>query len=70
MEISSSLSGDMDRIKHAFSGHDAEMKVTPEIEGHVRDRFYELFGNYRNYSLKIREEVKKYFLCRYRHNGW
>ncbi len=36
------LSGDMERIKSAFSGQGAERKVTPEIEDYVRDRFHEL----------------------------
>ena len=55
------LSGDMDVMKRAFSGQGAERKVTPGIEGYVRDRFNELYGYCRNYSQKIREEVKKYF---------
>ena len=55
------LSGDMDRIKRAFSGQGAEKKVTAQIESYVRDRFHELYGICFNYSQKIREEVKKYF---------
>ena len=55
------LSGDMDRIKRAFSGQGAGRKITPEIESYVRDRFHELYGLYRNYSQQIREEVQKYF---------
>jgi len=55
------LSGDMDAIRRAFSGQGAERKVTPEIEGYVRDRFHELYEYCRNYNQMIREEVKKYF---------
>ncbi len=55
------LSGDMERIRSAFSGQGAERKVTPEIEDYVRDRFHELYGHNRNYNQMIREEVKKYF---------
>jgi len=55
------LSGDMERIKRAFSGQGAERKVTPEIEDYVRNRFHELYGDYRNYNQMIREEVKKHF---------
>jgi hypothetical protein len=55
------LSGDLDRIKRAFCGQGAERKMSPEIEGYVRDRFRELYGNCRDYSQKIRKEVEKYF---------
>jgi hypothetical protein len=37
-------SGDMERIRRAFSGQGAEKKITPEIESYVRDRFHDLYG--------------------------
>ena len=55
------LSGDMERIRRAFSGQGAERKVTPEIEDYVRNRFHELYGDYRNYNQMIQGEVKKHF---------
>ncbi|MBA7546791.1 hypothetical protein ES705_39190 [subsurface metagenome] len=55
------LSGDLDRIRRAFWGQGAVRKITAEIESYVRDRFHELYGNYRDYNQMIREEVKKYF---------
>ena len=55
------LSGDLDRIRRAFCGQGAERKITAEIERYVRDRFHELYGNYRDYNQMIREEEKKYF---------
>ena len=54
-------SGDMDRIRRAFSGQGAEKKISPEIERYVRDRFHDLCGEYRDYSKVIRAEVRKYF---------
>ena len=54
-------SGDMERIRMAFSGQGAEKKITPEIESYVRDRFHDLYGQCRQYNKVIREEVKKYF---------
>jgi len=54
-------SGDLDRIRDAFSGQGAARKVTPEIERYVRDRFRDLYGQCRDYSKVIRLEVAKYF---------
>ncbi len=54
-------SGDMDRIRDAFSGQGATRKVTPEIEGYVRDRFRDLHGHCRDYNKVIRSEVARYF---------
>jgi hypothetical protein len=54
-------SGDLDRIRDAFSGQGAARKVTPEIERYVRDRFRDLHGHCRNYSKMIRAEVERYF---------
>lgn len=54
-------SGDMDRIREALSGQGAARKVTPEIEGYVRDRFRDLYGQCRDYSNVIRAEVERYF---------
>ncbi len=54
-------SGDLDRIRDAFSGQGAARKVTPEIDRYVRDRFGDLHGQCRNYSKVIRLEVAKYF---------
>jgi len=54
-------SGDMERIRRAFSGQGAERKVTPEIANYVRDRFHDLHGQCREYSKVIRSEVSKYF---------
>ena len=55
------LSGDLNRIRRAFCGQGAVRKITAEIESYVRDRFHELYGNYRDYNQMIRAEVKKYF---------
>jgi len=54
-------SGDLDRIRDAFSGQGAARKVTPEIESYVRDRFRDLYGKCRDYSNVIRAEVERYF---------
>ena len=54
-------SGDMDRIRDAFSGQGAARKVTAEIESYVRDRFRDLHGHCRDYSKVIRSEVERYF---------
>jgi hypothetical protein len=54
-------SGEMERIRRAFSGQGAEKKITPEIESYVRDRFHDLYGQCRKYNKEIRAEVKKYF---------
>lgn len=54
-------SGDMDRIRDAFSGQGATRKVTPEIESYVRDRFRDLHEHYRDYNKVIRSEVERYF---------
>ena len=54
-------SGDMDRMRDAFSGQGAARKVTPEIESYVRDRFRDLYGQCRDYSHVIRAEVERYF---------
>ena len=54
-------SGDMERIRRAFSGQGAEKKITPEVESYVRDRFHDLYGQCREYNKVIRAEVKKYF---------
>jgi len=54
-------SGDLDRIRDAFSGQGAARKVTPEIEGYVRDRFRDLHGHCRDYNKMIRSEVERYF---------
>lgn len=54
-------SGDMERIRRAFSGQGAERKITPEIANYVRDRFHDLHGRCREYNKVIRSEVSKYF---------
>ncbi len=54
-------SGDMERIRRAFSGQGAEKKITPEIADYVRDRFHDLHGQCRDYNKVIRAEVSKYF---------
>ena len=54
-------SGDMERIRRAFSGQGAEKKITPEIADYVRDRFHDLHGQCRDYNKVIRAEVRKYF---------
>ena len=54
-------SGNLQRIREAFSGQGAARKITPEIEQYVRDRFHELYRECRHYSRQIRQEVKKYF---------
>jgi len=54
-------SGSLDRIRDAFSGQGATRKVTPEIEGYVRDRFRDLHGQSRDYNKVIRAEVERYF---------
>jgi len=54
-------SGDMNRIRDAFSGQGAARKVTPEMERYVRDRFRDLHGQCRDYSKVIRLEVARYF---------
>ncbi len=54
-------SGDLDRIRDAFSGQGAARTVTPEIERYVRDRFRDVHGQCRNYSKVIRAEVERYF---------
>ena len=54
-------SGDLDRIRDAFSGQGAARKVTPEIERYVRNRFRDLHGQCRDYSKVIRAEVARYF---------
>lgn len=54
-------SGDMDRIRDAFSGQGAVRKVTPEIESYIRDRFRDLHGHCRDYNKVIRAEVERYF---------
>jgi hypothetical protein len=54
-------SGDLDRIRDAFSGQGAARKVTPEIESYVRDRFRDLHGQCRGYSKTIQAEVARYF---------
>lgn len=54
-------SGDLDRIRDAFSGQGAARKVTPEIESYVRDRFRDLYGHCRDYNKVIRGEVERYF---------
>lgn len=54
-------SGDMDRVRDAFSGQGAVRKVTPEVERYVRSRFRDLYGTCRNYNQVIRGEVERYF---------
>ncbi|MDP7269276.1 MAG: hypothetical protein QF408_14015 [Pirellulales bacterium] len=54
-------SGNLDRIRDAFSGQGAVRKVTPEIDSYVRDRFRDLYGGCRDYSKVIRAEVERYF---------
>jgi len=54
-------SGDMERIRRAFSGQGAETKITSEIERYARDRFRDLYGQCRDHSKVIRAEVRKYF---------
>ena len=52
-------SGDMDRIRDAFSGQGAVRKVTPEIESYILDRFRDLYGHCRDYNKVIRAEVQR-----------
>ncbi len=54
-------SGDLERIRRAFSGQGAQRKVSPEIESYVRDRFHELYVQCRSYNKMIQAEVEKYF---------
>jgi transposase len=54
-------SGDLERVRKAFSGQGAEKKITPEIENYVRDRFRDLQGQCRDHNKVIRSEVLKYF---------
>jgi len=53
--------GDMERIRRAFSGQGAEKKITAEIADYVRDRFHDLHGQCWDYNKVIRAEVRKYF---------
>ncbi len=54
-------SGDWNKIMQAMAGQGAPLKVTPEIERYVRDRYHELKDSTRNYNQIIREEVARYF---------
>lgn len=58
------LSGDADRIHAALSGQGPALKVTPPIDRYIRRRFKELYGQCRNYSQTIRDEVLDIWQCK------
>jgi len=54
-------SGDPDRLRDALSGQGPPRKVTPQIERYVRREYRRLYGNCRDYRIRIRQYVAEIF---------
>ncbi len=54
-------SGDMEKMKGAFSGQGAEKKLSKNMVTFMKDQYRELHTHKKNYNQLIRERVEKYY---------